>query len=271
MIVYILTYNRTMSNAIPTKINQLLKSQPQGVVFQSSWLNSQGYSYDLQNRYRKSRWLESIGTGAMIRVGDEVSYEGAIYSLQKQSDLCIHPGGKTALAYLGKTHYLELKTKRVTIFGDRSENLPAWFEKYEWDVRVDYHQTSFLPKDLGMTEVDVKNFSIKVSNAVRAVMECLYLAREKQDLIECYELIEGLNNLRPDKVQTLLEECRSIKVKRLFLYLAEKADHSWFQYLKLDRIDTGKGKRSIVKGGVYIDRYQITVPKELEDNDKGSL
>ena len=260
-----------MSAEIRTKINQLINSQPSGVVLQSSWLKEQGYSYSLQKRYRKSRWLESIGTGAMIRVGDEVEFEGGIYSLQKQTNLSVHPGGKTALAYLGKTHYLEMETKRVIIFGSRGEKLPVWFEKYDWNVRLDYHQTSFLPKDLGMTEVNIKNFSIKVSGAVRAVLECLYLAGEKQDFIECYQLMEGLNNLRPNEVQTMLEKCGSVKVKRLFLYLAEKSGHKWFHYLKLDRIDTGSGKRSIVKGGVYIDRYQITVPKELEDNDQASL
>lgn len=266
-----MTYNRTMSIGIPTKINQLLNSQPSGVVFQSSWLKEQGYSYGLQKRYRNSRWLESIGTGAMIRIGDDLSYEGAIYALQNQSGLSVHPGGKTALGYLGKTHYLEMEAKRVTVFGGRGEKLPVWFEEYDWGVVVDYYQTSFLPTDLGMTEIDVKNFSIKVSGAVRAVLECLYLASEKQDLIECYELMEGLNNPRPDEVQTLLEKCQSVKVKRLFLYLAEKAGHSWFHYLKLDRIDTGSGKRSIIKGGVYVDRYQITVPQELENNDQGSL
>lgn len=43
-----------------------------------------------------------------------------------------------------------------------------------------------------------------------------------------FELMEGLNNLRPNQVQDLLEKCESVKVKRLFLYLAEKAGHEWF-------------------------------------------
>ena len=76
--------------------------------------------------------------------------------------------------------------------------------------------------------------------------------------------MEGLNNLRPALVQSLLEACQSVKVKRLFLYLAEKSNHDWFTYLDLSKIDLGSGKRSIVKDGVYISRYQITVPKELE-------
>ena len=94
-----------MSIETQSKINRLLSSQPSGVVLQSNWLAAHGYSHGLQQRYRESRWLESIGQGAMIRAGDKVSYEGAIYALQEQTGSTIHPGGKTALAYLGKTHY----------------------------------------------------------------------------------------------------------------------------------------------------------------------
>jgi len=65
-------------------------------------------------------------------------------------------------------------------------------------------------------------------------------------------------------VQKLLEACKSIKVKRLFLYMADKANHDWVRYLNLDNVDLGSGKRSIVADGVYVAKYQITVPKALE-------
>jgi hypothetical protein len=207
----------------------------------------------------------------MIRNGDYVGYEGAIYSLQQQIGLAVHPGGRTALSLLGKAHYLELAIKQVTVFGGKGEILPTWFKQHDWGVKINYHSTAFLPSDMGLTEVELKNFSIKVSGAARAIMECLYLAPEKQELTECYELLEGLNNLRPVEVQALLEHCQSIKVKRLFLYMAEKAQHGWLQYLDLKKIDLGKGKRSLAKSGIYIPKYQITVPKELEEHGNGSL
>ncbi len=94
-------------------------------------------------------------------------------------------------------------------------------------------------------------------------MECLYLTPKKQELIECYELIEGLNNLRPQQVQVLLEACTSVKVKRLFLFLSEKANHSWFEYLDISKLDLSAGKRSIVTNGVLNTKYQTTVSKEL--------
>lgn len=45
--------------------------------------------------------------------------------------------------------------------------------------------------------------------------------------------------------------------------MAEKAGHSWFKHIDLSKIDLGKGKRSIVPGGVYVPGFEITVPKEL--------
>jgi hypothetical protein len=261
-------YLGTMSSENTSKINQLLSSQPLGVVMQSFWLAEQGYSLDLQKRYRNSNWLKSIGTGAMIRAGDQVSYEGAIYALQQQNGSAVHPGGRTALSLLGKSHYLELATNKVTIFAYKGEKLPGWFRKHDWGVKVEYYPSSFLPADIGLTNMEIKSFSIKISGAARAVMECLYQAPEKQSLLECYELMEGLNNLRPTDLQPLLEKCQSVKVNRLFMYLAEKAGHEWFKYLDINKIDLGKGKRSIVKNGVYISKYKITVPKELEEHDK---
>jgi len=256
-----------MSTHRKLKINQLLSANPSGIVFLSSWLVGQGYSLDLQKRYRKSDWFTTIGTGAMIRSGDDVGYEGAIYALQKQAGLFVHPGGKTALALLGKAHYLEMAQKKVTLFGGVDERLPAWFNNYDWGMEVDYYSSSFLSPKIGLTEIEHRTFSIKVSNAPRALLECLYLTPKRQELLECYQLMEGLNNLRPNQVQILLETCSSIKVKRLFLYLAEKANHSWFQYLDIKKIDLGKGKRSIVKDGVYNPKYKMTVPKELENGE----
>lgn len=257
-----------MNTKNSSKINWLLNSTPPGIVLLSSWLAKQGYSYDLQQRYKKSNWLEPIGSGAVIRTNDKVGYEGAVYALQHQGNLSIHPGGRTALSLLGKAHYLQFNTGRVVLFGSTAERLPAWFKKHNWGVTPDYFQTSFLPKEAGLTEIELKNFSIKISNAARAIMECLYLAPQSQDLIECFELMEGLNNLPPAQVQSLLENCQSVKVKRLFLYMAGKAKHNWFSYIDPSKIDLGKGKRSIVKNGTFVEKYGITVPKDLEEHGK---
>ena len=248
-----------------------MSAYPHGVVLLSAWLGKEGYSLDLLKRYKDSKWLESIGSGALKRHGDRIGYEGGLFALQKQSGLNIHAGGKTALSILGKSHYLELSAKKVVLFGAENEKLPAWFKNYDWGISVEYHALKFLPTEVGLVDFELNSFSIKVSGAARALMECLYLAPKKQNLLECYELMEGLNNLRPDHVQSLLEKCGSVKVKRLFLYLAEKADHSWLEYVDLGKVNLGSGKRSIVDNGVYDNKYRITIPKELGKHGRKKL
>lgn len=239
---------------------------PAGVVLTSAWLVRQGYSLDLQKRYKKSGWFSPIGRGAIIRIDDTVDYLGGVYALQEQLGMSIHVGAKSALMLQGKSHYLAFAIQKIQLFSVIGEKLPAWFRRHDWGVEIEGSFTSFLPPDVGLIKHYHKGFEVQISGAVRAILECLYLAPEKQSLLEAYELMEGLNNIRPNVAQELLENCNSVKVKRLFVYMAEKAGHEWVNYIQRDRIDLGSGKRQIVANGVYVPSYQITVPAELEQN-----
>jgi len=55
----------------------------------------------------------------------------------------------------------------------------------------------------------------------------------------------------------------SIKVKRMFLYFAEKVGHSWFADLDMSKIILGKGVRRIVPNGKYVSKYELMLPKEV--------
>ncbi len=254
-----------------SKINRLLSNTPAEIVLTTAWLVKQGYSFDLISRYKKSRWLESVGYGAVKRCNDKINYMGGLYALQEQSGLKIHVGGRTALALQDSGQYLDMANSKVNLFGSQQDKLPSWFKHYDWQVNFNYYQTIFLPADLALTNFDEKAFSIKISSRERAIMECFYLAPQHQELFECYELMEGLYNLRPKIVQQLLEQCNSVKVKRLFLYLAEKFYHPWFEFLDLSKVNLGTGKRSIAPKGVYIDKYKIVVPKEFTINAQPEL
>jgi len=261
-----------MNTVNESKINNLLRLQPAGVVLTSKWLNDQGYSPGLLRTYRNSNWLQSIGRGAMKRFGAELDYLGAVHALQNQLNLSIHPAAKTALTLLGKTHYLNMAEKEVCLFGVLSESLPEWFRKYNWGFEIQYFSSGFLPVEMGMIEKDHKSFSIKISSPARAMLESLYMAPQKQELLECFEIMQGLNNLNPTRVQELLENCTSVKVKRLFLYMASKSGHAWVKHIHTDKIDLGSGTRSLVVDGAYVADYKITVPRELEANENsGSL
>lgn len=238
---------------------------PKNVVYLTSWLQEQGYSTQLLNRYKKSNWIASFGNGAVTKSGDTPTVEGGLYAMQKQRKSSMHPGGKTALSILGKAHYLVFKRQSYFVFGAKGEKVPTWMANQQWEEEFTYYSSSFLPPKIGLLEKEMNGFTLKVSSAARAMMECLYLTPQHQDIIECYELMEGLNNLRPMLVQELLEQCTSIKVKRLFLYMAKKAGHSWYELLNLEKVDLGSGKRKLVDDGVYIPEFSITVPKALAD------
>lgn len=254
-----------------SKINKLLQGTPSGVVISSTWLSRNGYRPELIRNYKKSGWLESFGNGAVKRYNDQVDYLGAVYTLQTQLGMSIHPGAKTALGLLGLAHYLEMNPKSAILFAKENENLPRWFKKYSWNLSIKCYTSSFLPADIGLTNFSYKNFNLRISSPSRALMECLYLSPNQTTLDECFELMQGLLHIIPSQVQELLEKCNSVKVNRLFLFLAEKFDHSWVKHINKEKIDLGKGKRSFVKGGVYIPQYQITVSKNLGNEELSEI
>ncbi len=247
-----------------TKINLLLQSLPKGSVLLPSWLLSKGYSYALQQAYRKSGWLKTISKGAMLRSGDTPVLAGALSALQNIENLPIHVGGRSALELQGFAHYLQINSYETTLYVSGRAKIPLWFTANNWGVKTTIFRLSLFEDEmLGLIDFTEGELLMKISNPARAMMECLALCPDKFPLIESFELMEGMASLRPDKVQELLENCKSIKTKRLFLYFAEKANHKWFRYLDLDKIDLGKGNRSLVESGVLVPKYKLVLPLEL--------
>lgn len=253
----------TMSTRSDPKITKLLDRHRPGTVCLSPWMEGLGISRDLQKRYRKSGWLESVGKGAFRRPADLVQWQGGLYALQTQAGLAIHVGAMTALAMQGLSHFLRLDGATVYLFSPPKTTLPAWFRNYAWQASIKHVQTSMLPENLGLLDFEERTFAIKVSAPERAMLECLYLAPDELDLVECFQVMQGLSTLRPKLVDELLQACASIKAKRLFLYMAEKAGHQWFKHLNANRMNLGEGHRRLAADGVYVAKYNLTIPPAL--------
>ena len=246
-----------------TKLNLLLKDWPSGAVYATSWLTRHGVGDDLLAKYRKSGWVETVGKGAVARAGEKIDWTGGLYAIQQQLGMAAHAGGKTALEMQGYAHFLPLgKGAQVWIFGTPGEKLPAWFRNYDWGVMIRYVTANLFGKEveLGLTQKEMGSYSVTISSPERAILETLHLVPHQSSFDGAMHLMEGLTTLRSDLVQTLLELCWSVKVKRLFMFLAEKCNHQWVTKLDLHKIKLGKGKRLIVKGGRLNPKYQITVP-----------
>jgi hypothetical protein len=254
-----------MNTNIPTKINRLLQKVPRGGLFLASWMYKNGISHELQRHYKNSQWLTPIDVGVMVRAGETPTLFGALACLNEQDNKHFTIGAMSALELQGFSHYLPMGKKTIVLFSPKGERLPAWFLKRDWSVFLKHFTTECLSPELGIETVSQEGFNLPVSSSVRAFLECLYLSPRHYNITDLYYVMEMLSLLPPHKVQELLEDCKSIKVKRLFLYMAEKAGHDWPIMLDLSKISLGTGKRAIVKNGVYNAKYQITIPKELEN------
>jgi len=243
-------------------MNLLTIHVPETVLL-ASWLEKNGISRDLQQYYLKSGWLESYGVGAFKRPNENVQWVGALNSIQRQTGLPVHVGGLTSISLQGLSHYVRLATENLYVFSPEYIDLPKWFLDQDWSEQIVHVKTKFLPADLALYEYKKDTLKLKLSSPERAILECLYLTPNRFDMVECYQILEGLSNLRPKVLQELLEKCTSVKVKRLFLYMASKVKHQWLDFVDQSKIKLGAGDRVIVKGGVYISNFRISVPKEL--------
>jgi len=61
-----------------------------------------------------------------------------------------------------------------------------------------------------------------------------------------------------------LEASRSVKVRWLALWFADRHTQPWRERLEPDRIDVGTGNRTLVANGRLDPTYRITYPRGLD-------
>lgn len=247
------------------KIKQILQSVDKNAVIFSSWMSGRGVSRAEQMAFVRNGWLEKIAQGTYKPVGSNTNLFNYVASYNEQLNKHCHIGASTALDLRGFSHFVAMGKQTAYLFTPTAERLPAWLLSYSWDMEVRYFTTKIFSQDsLGIETMEVNGVQLLVSSPERAFMESLYLSPTYFSLMDIYYVMEMLTTLRPKMVQQLLENCSSVKVKRLFMYMAEKANHQWFRAIESSKIDFGKGVRSLSKGGVYNSKCKITIPAELD-------
>lgn len=270
-----------MSDQNPGKLNQLLASLGDSTLVTTRWLRERGYASNLVARYVASGWLESPARGVYLRKGGHLSWQGVLRALQAGEDLPLHAGGRFALAWRGYEHYLRLGTSAtVTLYGP--EPLPGWAGKLPLKERVvgcgkgpfDFPALRFSGEamDDALRERGLERLShdseadgLVFATPERAMLELCDAPADAALVYEADALMQGMANLRPKRLETLLHHCVSIKAKRLFLALAERHGHAWLPHVSLEGVDLGRGKRSLVPGGRLHPTYHITLPADLDE------
>ena len=246
-----------------SKLNRLLKNTIGGGLLFSEWLKQNGYSDQLLRQYRQSQWLSSLAGGVMYRSGDKLSAIACLQSFNTQLNKHYRIAALSALELFGYNHYVPMGKPVMTVFNDGSHS-PEWLKSDKFDRTIKVFSTKTFLKTSTET-VDYEGVKTLVSSPEQAFLECLLLAEKMYSFTDLYYVLEQLTSLRPELLQTMLENTDSQKVKRMFLYMAEKSGHYWFDALDLQKISLGTSKLQLVKGGCYIPKYKIIVPVELEN------
>lgn len=248
-----------------TKINKIqYQVHPKGIMT-SSWLEKKHISRTEQAKYVKSGWLVRMDKGLYRMASVTPTLYGALASLNTQQGLSYRIGASSALDLQGYSHYVPMGKPQAYLFTSINRRLPKWLKEREWEMNCHEICSKVFSGKVGITSIEHDGLTLSISSPELAIMECLLLMPKYYNMMDVYYLMESLTTLRPSVVTKLLEECGSFKVKRVFLYMAEKAGHAWFKRIDLSNITLGSGPRSFAKGGVKISKYGIVVPKDLAE------
>jgi len=228
------------------------------------YLSQHDISRSHVQNYVKSGWLEVVASGVYKKPNEAISWSSALAALQYQQASSLHLAGLSSLAHQGLSHYLTMGNETVQLNSIKAIRSPKWFLSQRWQIEVKCSKVLEEVEQNDLIELTVNNQTIKSSVIELAVLEVLEKVTDESSFVFASELFQGLTSLRPRKLQSLLERSPSIKVKRLFLFLAHYYQHPWLKRLDESKVELGSGNRQIVKGG-YVDRqYKITVPLKFK-------
>lgn len=272
-------------------LNRLERDLPEGLLVDAAWLEARGIASNLRAYYVKSGWLDQPTRGVYRRPRGALSWQQAVISLQTLLAQSLIVGGKTALELQGFAHYLSPDIREVHLYGP--DRPPTWLGKLSLSQRFVYHNSATLFRDdpvtrgLGSLAWDIDqgrgrdltrfqgsdlttlgwgqwDWPLTLSTPERAYLELLDELPRHESFHQADMLMQGAANFSPRRLQKLLEDCGSIKVKRLFFFFADRHKHAWLKRLDKQAVDFGNGKRMLAKGGRLDPVYLITVPEDLD-------
>ncbi len=243
---------------------------PYGMLATKKWLVTQGIGAHALDNAVKSETLLPLASGVYTQYTRNIRWEGVVASLQRMQEAPVHVGGLSALALAGLAQYLSLSPKHFVRLYSPSK-LPGWLGRLSLSDTFEGHGTRTLwPEMLMLNDKYVKEHQweeglppVLFSCPEKAILEVLAGLPGLVSFEHADELMQGLVNLSPRKLDALLNVCSNIKVKRLFFWLAQRQNYPWFKKLDRSKYDLGSGKRVIAKGGKLDNDYLITVPKDM--------
>ena len=251
-----------------TRQAELRRLVPPGLIVTRKWLIAQGLTRHALDNQVKSHQFVPLLPGVYARPHVMLFWQNLVCSLTSVLDTGLHLGGISALSLQGFAHYMALSDSPVVhLYGEKAP--PAWTKNVVPRVEPVWHSTKRLwgqgaESVVSKHTVDFKWRDdlppMKISSPERAYLELLMDVPGAISFEHADELMQGLTQLSPRKLDELLSACKSVKVKRLFFWMADRHHYAWRKKLNVEDYELGKGKRVIAKAGKLDAAYQITVP-----------
>jgi hypothetical protein len=260
-----------------SKLNWLLNNTAPGHLVLQPWLSAHDISPQLAHKYTQSNWLTKLRTGVYIRSGRPPQWQDAVHGLLEQNGIPVRIAGLTSFSLQGRSHYMKNHEHAVWLGLPSGVVLPTWFREFpneaalkpkrkhpQWELIRTAKISSLSTKDF--VHLETGGSKLPASNQELAIYEILEAVPKLISFEHAAELFQGLVNLSPRKIQSLLARSSSIKTNRLFLFLADHYQMPWRPRVNDAEINLGSGKRQIVKGGKLDKTYHITVPAKFIDH-----
>ncbi len=265
------------------KLKPLLNDLPPGYLVDAAWLVARKIDRKSIFNYVEKGWLEKVARGIYRRPDPEIfaadiddEWRRTVLSIQHLMKWQCHVGGQTAMALAGFEHYVRFDDAGpIYLYGET----PSWMKRLPNADRF-RHRTNALfstrgrisgaggTNDGNLDQTSAPRRLIQ-STPERAILEWLNELPNKTTFHSVDVVFEGLATLRPKPLMSLLQDCRSIKVKRLFFVFADRHNHAWCKYIEKDRIDMGAGPRALVEGGKMHPDHSIYVPSDFIPSSEG--
>ena len=287
-----------MIKQIEGKLNSLELLLEGGLLVDSHLLRDKDYSTSLVRYYVSTGRIEQVTRGVYRRTLGQAEWQQEIGKLTWQQAVVslqtvllrdpLYVGGLSALELQGFAHFVQQGATTVHLYGPKPP--PSWLHKLPLEAKFKYHNDRTLfgnePIHHGLTSQSWKDdrnkgfiktdedhhfrspagprgWPLTLSTPERAVLELLDEIPDDESFHHVNKIFEGLSTLVPRRLDKLLKDCTSIKVKRLFLFFASKHQHAWAKQLKPQDYELGTGNRVIAKGGRLDKQFKITVPSDL--------
>ena len=245
----------------------------EGLIVNRKWLKQKGFSRTAIDYFLRSGRLKPIYTGFYRKPGPPLKWQNIIYSFSKMG-YHLHVGHLSALNFQGFQQFIDFKMK-VDIFIYSDNKFPNWPNSIVKNGFMRQLSRNPFPEyyDNGLIDIPFGTWDwpIKYSSPERAFIEYFSTLSSKEEIEIALLMMESAFNFRPELIQDLLMNCKQVKAKRLFLWMGKKINHNWYDYIDQKRINTGSGKRQIIKGGALDKDFLITVPKEDESSKEQNI